>query len=171
MSMLRISGALAAALLFVAPAFANAPPPPPTEAATIPPEIFVKSVYDTKLESQAVSPEFGAAMNDSVVLSHFTPDLLALYKVAIDSGEPVVDGDVFWNAQDWDDKIEVATKTTANDGKTATVEASFKILGQDRTMIFALKALREGWQIDDITSESGSMRKWLAEDTAAAAAP
>jgi hypothetical protein len=169
--MLRISGALAAALLLATPAFANAAPPPPTEAATIPPEIFIKSVYDTKLETQAISPEFGAAMNDSVVLSHFTPELLALYKAAIDAGEPIVDGDVFWDAQDWDDKIEVATATTANDGKTATVEASFKILGQDRKITFALKALREGWQIDDITGASGSLRKWLTEGVAAMAPP
>lgn len=167
MSSLNRYAVVAAAMFLGGPALANMPPPPQTvEAPTIAPEIFVKSLYDTKLETQAVSPEFGAAMTDSIVLRHFTPDLLALYKLAIHTNEPIVNGDVFWDAQEWDDKIEVATRTTANDGKTATVEAGFKLNGEDRKITFSLKALREGWQVDDIIGATGSMRQWLAEGIA-----
>ena len=166
MSITRVSSALAFALLLTTPIYANAPPPPVEAAQGVAPEIFVKSLYDTLAESEAVSPELGAAMLDSVVLSHFTPDLLALYKTAYDIPEPIIDGNVIWDSQEWDPKVEVATKTTAKDATTATVEATYKIGTESRTVTYALKALREGWQIDDITGGAGSMRKWLTEGIA-----
>jgi hypothetical protein len=104
----------------------------------------------------------GAAATDSLILTSFTPDLLALYKKGIDAGhsEPVVDGDVFWGAQDWDTK-EVATKTTAQSPDTATVDVTFKNAGQDRTVTLSLKKYADSWQVDDIKSGDQSLREWL----------
>lgn len=163
MSMIRLSGALAAALLLAAPAFANAPPPPVAAATTVAPDIFVQSIYDTLKEAEAVSPEFGASMVDSAVLRHFTPELLALYKTAGDIPEPIIDGNVFWDAQEWDYKAEMTYAVTANDGKSATVEASFKQGDETRKITYTLKAFLDGWQIDDITGGAGSMRAWLTK--------
>lgn len=163
MSFKIFAGALIGALLLSAPAWANAPPPPPPEARGVAPEIFVQSLYDTKKESEAVSGEFGSAMTDSLILNHFTPELLALFKQAIGIDEPIVDGDIFWDSQEWDPKAEIAYKATAKDATTAQVEAAFKVPGGDRKVVYSLKAFGNGWQIDDIAGGTGSMRKWLAE--------
>lgn len=166
MSRFAFAAALAGALIFALPAAGNAPPPPPTG---VPADTFVLSLYQTKLESEAVSPEMGAAMTDSLILTHFTPDLLALYKAAVDASvnEPVIDGDVFWDAQDWDTK-EVATKTTRETPTDATVEVDFKIAGEARKVTLLLKKFADGWQVDDIDSGQGSMRQWLSKAVGAA---
>ena len=68
--------AFAGALAFgVATASADIAPPP---AQAVPPDVFVKGIYDTKLESEAASPELGRAMTDSLILTHFDAELLAL---------------------------------------------------------------------------------------------
>ena len=164
---------LAAAALFAAPVLANSPPPPPQPAATdVAPDIYVLSLYHTKIESESVSPEFGAAMTDSIILTSFTPDLLALYKQGIDAGhsEPVVDSDVLWGAQDWDVK-EVATKTTAQDATTATVVVDFQDSGAARSVTLMLKTYAGGWQVDDIKSSDQSLREWLPAAIASVAKP
>lgn len=134
--------------------------PPPSE--TVPPDVFVKSLYDTKLESEAASPEYGAAVTDSLILNHFSAELLGLYKSTYYIDEPVIDADVFMMAQEWA-PTDVAAKTTAQTDTTATVEASFKIADQPRTVTFSLKKLRNGWEIDDIASGDGSIRKWIKD--------
>ena len=155
----------AGALIFAAStAAADLAPPPPTGVA---PDIFVKSLYDTKLESEAVSPELGAAVTDSLILNNFSADLLALYKSTFYIDEPVIDGDVFMMAQEWA-PTDVATRTTAEAGDTATVEATFKIADETRTVTYTLKKLRDGWEIDDIATPQGSLRKWVAEAKPAA---
>lgn len=133
--------------------------PPPSQVA---PDIFVKSIYDTKLESEAASPELGRAMTDSLILTHFDAELLALYKSTYYIDEPVIDGDVFMMAQEWE-PTDVATKTTAQTADTATVEATFKIGAETRTVTYSLKKLRDGWEIDDIASPEGSIRKWIKD--------
>lgn len=151
--------AFAGALAFgLSTAAADITPPP----VGVAPDIFVKSIYDTKLESEAVSPEFGRAMTDSLILTHFDADLLALYKSTYYINEPVIDADVFMMAQEWE-PTDVATKTIAETGDTATVEATFKINREDRKVTFSLKKLRDGWEIDDIASPEGSIRKWIAD--------
>lgn len=130
-------------------------------ADEVAPDAFVKSLYDTKLESEAVSADYGRAMTDSLILTHFDADLLALYKSATYLDEPVIDGDVFMMAQEWQ-PTDVATKTTAQSAEAATVEASFTIADQSRTVTYSLKKLRDGWEIDDIASGDGSLRTWIA---------
>lgn len=137
---------------------------PPSEPAGVAPDIFILSIYHTKLESEAVSDEMGRATTDSLILNHFDADLLALYKSTFYADEPIVDADVFMMAQDWDTK-EVETKTTAQTKETATVEATFAIAGQPRKVTYSLKALKDGWEIDDISGEQGSIRGWIAEAT------
>ncbi len=132
------------------------------EPAGVPPDVFVKSIYDTKLESEAVSGEYGRAVTDSLILTHFSADLLALYKNIYYFDEPVIDGDVFMMAQEWA-PTDVATKTTAQTADTATVEASFKINNEDRKVTFSLKKLRDGWEIDDISDGQGGIRKWISD--------
>lgn len=152
--------AFAGALAFgVATASADIAPPP---AQAVPPDVFVKGIYDTKLESEAASPELGRAMTDSLILTHFDAELLALYKSTYYIDEPVIDGDVFMMAQEWE-PTDVATKTTAQTADTATVEATFKIGAEIRTVTYSLKKLRDGWEIDDIASPEGSIRKWIKD--------
>lgn len=152
--------AFAGALAFgVTTASADIAPPP---AQAVPPDVFVKGIYDTKLESEAASPELGRAMTDSLILTHFDAELLALYKSTYYIDEPVIDGDVFMMAQEWE-PTDVATKTTAQTADTATVEATFKIGAEIRTVTYSLKKLRDGWEIDDIASPEGSIRKWIKD--------
>jgi hypothetical protein len=150
---------LTAALAFCASVAAADVPPAP---AGVSPDIFVKSLYDTKLEAEAVSPELGRATTDSLILTHFDADLLAKYKSIYYMDEPVIDGDVFMMAQEWA-PTDVATKTTAQTPETATVEATFKINNEDRTVTYSLKKLRDSWEIDDIADKDGSIRKWIAD--------
>lgn len=134
---------------------------PPNDGYTLP-DAFVKSLYDTKLEAEAVSADYGRAMTDSLILTHFDADLLALYKSTFYIDEPVIDGDVFMMAQEWE-PTDVATRTLAQQGDTATVEATFKIAREDRKVVFSLKRLRDSWEIDDIASGDGSIRKWIKD--------
>ena len=151
---LALSGRAAAAVL-----------PPPNPPA---PDIFVLSLYQTKLESESVSPEFGRAQTDSLILNYFSADLLALYKSTFNSPEPIVDADVFMMAQDWDTK-EVATKTTAQTAASATVEADFQIAGQPRKVVLTLSlSAPDVWQIEDIAADGVSLRQMIASGTAAA---
>lgn len=131
-------------------------------AEPVAPDVFVKSLYDTKLESEAVSADYGRAMTDSLILTHFDADLLALYKSTFYIDEPVIDGDVFMMAQEWE-PTDVATRTTAQTADTATVEATFKIANEERKVTYSLKKLRDGWEIDDIGTADGSLRKWIKD--------
>lgn len=140
---------------------------PPSEPSGVAPDIFVLSIYQTKLESEAVSDEMGRATTDSLILNHFDADLLALYKSTFYVDEPIIDGDVFMMAQDWDTK-EVETKTIIQSKDAATVEAKFLIAGEPRTVTYTLKALKDGWEIDDIASPEGHLREWIREGMSAA---
>ena len=155
--MLKLLSFAGAMLFAVSTASADIVPPP---AAGVPPDIFVKGIYDTKLESEAASADYGRAMTDSLILTHFSADLLSLYKSTYYADEPIIDGDVFMMAQEWA-PTDVATKTTAQTDTTATVEATFKIADETRTVTFSLKKLRDGWEIDDIADANGSLRKWI----------
>ncbi len=157
--MFRILSLAGALILGASIAAADIPPPP---AETVAPDVFVKSLYDTKLEAEAVSPELGRATTDSLILTHFSADLLARYKTIYYVDEPVIDGDVFMMAQEWE-PTDVATKTTAQTPETATVEATFKIGAETRVVTYSLKALRNSWEIDDIASPEGSIRKWIGD--------
>lgn len=115
---------------FAFTATAGAADIPASEPTGVAPDIFVQSLYQTKLEFEAVSDEMGRATTDLLILNHFDADLLALYKSTFYVDEPVVHGDVFMMAQEWDTK-EVATRTTAQTASTcAIVRATFQIAGQ-----------------------------------------
>ncbi|MCC6920890.1 MAG: hypothetical protein IT548_16955 [Alphaproteobacteria bacterium] len=156
---------LLAALAFVTSAAAA--DIPPSEPSGVAPDIFVQSLYQTKLESEAVSAEMGRATTDSLILNHFDADLLSLYKSTFYADEPIIDGDVFMMAQEWDTK-EVATKTTAQTAEFATVEAIFEIAGEPRKVVYTLKPFKDGWEIDDIATPEGHLREWIREGMAAA---
>jgi len=162
--MLKTLTLLAAFAFAATAAAADIPPSEPTGVA---PDIFVQSLYQTKLESEAVSDEMGRATTDSLILTHFDADLLALYKSTFYVDEPIIDGDVFMMAQDWDTK-EVATRTTSQTKDAATVEARFTIAGEPRIVIYSLKAFKDGWEIDDIGTTEGHLREWIREGMAAA---
>ena len=159
--------AFAGALAFgVATASADIAPPP---AQAVPPDVFVKGIYDTKLESEAASPELGRAMTDSLILTHFDAELLALYKSTYYIDEPVIDGDVFMMAQEWESDAVVTTRLVRETGegraRSATVEARFAIAGEPRVVIYTLKLSPVGaWEIDDIAAQGqGSLRGWIEE--------
>ncbi len=156
-----VSTTIAAAVFMLFAASADVAPPShePPKA-----DVFVKSLYTQKLEAEAASPDFGRARTDSLILNYFSAELLGLFKAAMASSEPIVDGDVFMNAQDWDTK-EVSTKIVSATADTATVEAEFKVFDDVRKVTFTLKMNKAAyWEIDEIAStHMPSLRQMIVD--------
>ena len=168
-----------AAILFAGPALADVPAPP-AEALT---EIaepdnrgtadgFVTSIYDAKLAAEAVRDDLGRATTSNIILYYFTADLLALYKSAVLTDEPVVDVDMFMMAQDWDTKPgQVTSKIVSEDAAGAVVEATVPSFGSSAVVTFDLKKSPAGlWLIDNVRdTRGGDVRAMI--DTALKPAP
>ena len=166
---MSVRSPLAALVLMTAlasPAMANMlPPASPQER----PDAAIQGVYDDKLAAERVSDDFGRAETDALILRRFTPELLALYKSTFHVDEPVIDGDVFMMAQEWESDAVVTTRLVRETGegraRSATVEARFAIAGEPRVVIYTLKLSPVGaWEIDDIAAQGqGSLRGWIEE--------
>ena len=164
MPALKFAAALFALLAFAPVALADIPPPQPPDPIDNlgepvngrAPDEFVKSIYEVKLTAEAIRSDLGRNTTSHIVLYYFTPDLLALFKTAVQSDEPVIDADMFMMAQDWDTKPDqVTTKIVTQDASSATVEAVVPNFGTARTLTYLLKKSKNGlWLIDDITDQS-----------------
>src|SRR4029078_12685047 len=103
--------------------------------------------------------------NNEAALAYFTPELAAM--IAGDAGRaqkndepPLLDGDPFVGAQDWDIKdVAITVKDTAPDKAMGLV--SFTNMSEGQTVELDLRKLPQGWRIDEIRWSDGSLRELL----------
>jgi hypothetical protein len=162
--MLRsFAAAVVATAAFAFPAAAQDAPPSASETLTI--------LY----ENLAV-PESGCPIytTEAGVLYFFTPELLMEYKKAGSVDFPVIQADVFLDAQDVVPVTGLTAKPIEEDATTANVEVSFKLGGEDRKLVYTMKKAGSRWLIDDITYASregaGTLRAEITAGLADAAA-
>ncbi|HRE61691.1 MAG TPA: hypothetical protein PL096_11330 [Micropepsaceae bacterium] len=176
MKLMLRSLAAAAAFLSVGAlghAAANEPASPPAAdpMLSVPaPEdtvAFVQGVYARKQEIDAMGEGEWEA-NVALINDTFSPELLAIFNAFLSTPEPVLDGDVFWGAQDWE-ITELAFAFTGT-AEATTVTASFRNFGEPRLTILTLVLLDGNWKIDNIGWEDGyDLRRMFREDVEGAA--
>jgi hypothetical protein len=91
----------------------------------------------------------------------FAPDLAAaIERDAAQAKQrkevPVLDGDPFVDAQDWEIS-DLLIATSDGDGK-AQAAVTFKNLGEPKALALLLIRTPQGWRIADIVSANGSLR-------------
>ena len=107
---------------------------------------------------------------EAVIKRYFEPGLAALIikdqKDAESRGDvPMLDGDPFIDAQDWDiASFDIAVQDTGPNKARGTVK--FQNTDKAMTVVLDLVKLREGWRISDITwahdNESSTLRGLFA---------
>lgn len=91
----------------------------------------------------------------------FAPDLAAaIERDAAQAKQrkevPVLDGDPFVDAQDWE--ISDLLIATSDGGGKAQAVVTFKNLGEPKAIALLLVRTPQGWRIADIVSANGSLR-------------
>lgn len=130
---------------------------------------FVQGVYARKQEIDAQGEGEWEA-NVALINDTFSPELLAIFNAFLTTPEPVLDGDVFWGAQDWE--ITDLTFAFTGTAEATTVTASFKNFGEPRLAILTLIMLDGNWKIDNIGWEDGyDLRRMFREDVEGATPP
>ena len=91
----------------------------------------------------------------------FAPDLAAAIERDFAQAKqrkevPVLDGDPFVDAQDWEIS-DLLIATSDGDGK-AQAAVTFKNLGEPKALALLLVRTPQGWRIADIVSANGSLR-------------
>jgi hypothetical protein len=83
--------------------------------------------------------------------------VIAVMKAHAASEEPCVDFSPVMDAQDWDEaEVKSSLKLDEKlDGDAASVAATFKLFGEDRTVDWALAKQAEGWKVVEISSKVG----------------
>ena len=124
------------------------------------PERVVREIYQAKIASA-----FGKSFDvtDAMVDSHFAPELKALYRRAAHAPEPVVDFDIFYDAQDCSiSNLDV--RLIEQVGVRAVVRASFDNYGEPTTVFFDMHLVDGTWMIEDLRYASGhGLREIMAE--------
>lgn len=146
-----LSRRLAIAALCALPLAAHAQAPAPSQAGPSP-EAFLRGIYTPYPNADFKGQPFWQ------VDRYFTPDLArrieADMREAKRRGEvPMLDGDPFVDAQDWDiDNLAISVKA---DGTKATGQVSFDNLGKRTQITLDLVRTGMGWRISDIKAPSG----------------
>lgn len=91
----------------------------------------------------------------------FAPDLAtAIERDAAQAKQrkevPLLDGDPFVDAQDWE--ISDLLIVTSDGGGKAQAAVTFKNLGEPKALALLLVRTPQGWRITDIVSANGSLR-------------
>ncbi len=174
-SILRATVLAVGLALAAAPAvLANdpAPPPSPLSVPVIIDEVqFVQDVYARK-QNIDVLGEGEWEANMVLIGETFSTELLAIFNAFLATPEPVLDGDVFWGAQDWEitELTFALTATGANEGGQSVVTVSFKNFGEPRQAIITLIKQVEVWKIDNVGWDDGyDLRRMFREDVEGAA--
>ena len=128
--------------------------------AAVPPDSLIREIYEAKLGS---SSEQSFDVTDTIVEAHFTPELKSLYQRAAHAPEPVIDFDIFYDAQDFSIS-DLSVAVVSRKGSRAVVRAQFKNYGEPTTITYDL-ALSEGtWKIADVHYASGYALKQIISD-------
>lgn len=122
---------------------------------------FIENIYKQYLGKNTPSIDFSSRAGLEL---YFTPSLAEL--IDRDSKEaekkqdsPLLDGDPFVDAQDWEIKEPaVVTVQAGGDGKGATATAVFKNFGKPVTVRYALVMTPKGWRIDNVIWTEGNLR-------------
>lgn len=143
--------AVSAALIFLAfPAFAQTP-----DAKS-----FVESIYKQYLGKN--TPSIDLVTRDGLEL-YFTTSLADLIDKDAKEAEklqeaPLLNGDPFVDAQDWEITDPSVAIQGGENGKGATATVTFKNFGKAMTIRLALVLTPKGWRIDDIFWSEGNLR-------------
>ncbi len=123
------------------------------------PQAFLETIYRTY--SSPNSP--GTKINSKKQLeAYFTPALVAMIEKDAMAAKkkdqpPLLNGDPFIDAQDWDvRKLKISVSNKAETKTTAVV--SFVNYGEERMVRLDLLKTPAGWRIDDIKWREGTLR-------------
>ena len=146
----RWFAAFAALVLFAFPAQAQQP-----DAKT-----FVESIYKRYLGKN--TPSVDLSSREGLEL-YFTPSLADLIDKDAKEAEknqeaPLLNGDPFVDAQDWEITDPAVAIQAQDSGKGATATATFKNFGKAVTVRLALVLTPKGWRVDDIFWSEGNLR-------------
>jgi hypothetical protein len=146
----RWLAALAAIALLISPA----------EAQQQDAKTFVENIYKQYLGKN--TPSVDLSSREGLEL-YFTPSLAELIDKDAKEAEkqqeaPLLNGDPFVDAQDWEITDPVVTIQTQDGGKGATATASFKNFGKAVTVRLVLVLTPKGWRIDDVFWSEGNLR-------------
>ncbi len=164
------SAVVASCLVALLPSIATAVPLPADPGSHRP--VVTVAAEDPTTIIRAVYDAYDAGQYDDLEKMAFTPELYKAYtqvqENAPEDDVPPIDFLVFLNAQD-DDTVKIEdlafTPSGPKDGK---VVAKLTMFGATRTFIFAMKATKAGWRVDDI--DWGEGQETLRAMIAAAAA-
>jgi hypothetical protein len=145
----RWLAAFAAMMLCAVPALAQNPDP----------KDFVDGIYKSYLGKN--TPGLDLSTREALDL-YFTPSLADLIDRDAREAEkqqeaPLLNGDPFVDAQDWEIADPVVTIQEAADGR-ATATATFKNFGKTVTVRLALLLTPKGWRVDDVIWSDGNLR-------------
>lgn len=138
-----------------------------TAAALQKPAEFIAGLYAEKAAAEA-KDDYGVV--DRIVAAHMTAGIRAAWTKAAGADEPLVDGDIFYDAQDWDIKDLTFSEESASDA-AAVVRADFSNLGQAKQVRFDLVVEAGAWKIANIRYQEGYDLKGMLAGTADAPAP
>lgn len=145
----------------------------PQEDIVIPPDALIQQIYEDKLRAEAESQTQGELVTYKLILGLFSVELLTLYKCSFYQEELLAGGDVFMWGPRYDTMTvkAVQARTLAQSKSNAMVEVSFVAGGEPRKVVLSLTRFGDGWEIDDISSDRGSIRQWVAQGTPTTIAP
>jgi len=114
-------------------------------AAGMGPDAVMHQLYEQKISAD-MAEQYDTT--DKLITENFAPDLKALYDEAIKSDEPVIDFDIFYNAQDFS-VTDVEARTVSENGDTAVVRVSFKNFNEPDGVTFSMVRIGGEWKISD----------------------
>ncbi len=123
------------------------------------PKAFVESIYKHYLGKN--TPGLDLSTREALDL-YFTPPLADLIDKDTKEAEklqeaPLLNGDPFVDAQDWEIADPIVTIQEAADDR-ATATATFKNFGKTVTVRLALLLTPKGWRVDDVIWSDGNLR-------------
>lgn len=131
----------------------------PAQAQNPDPKTFVENIYKSYLGKN--SPGLDISTREALDL-YFTPSLVELIDKDAKEAEklqeaPLLNGDPFVDAQDWEIEDPVVTIQESAAGR-ATASATFKNFGKTVTVRLALLLTPKGWRVDDVLWNEGNLR-------------
>jgi hypothetical protein len=135
----------------------GAPAAEPADQASA--KAFVDSIYNAYLAKNSKGTSLDS---DAQVRRYFASPLadamLKDFAAARKANEvPMLDGDPFIDAQDWEiSNLRTAVKTSG--ASTAVATANIAMFGKPRTITLDLVRTPDGWRISEIRAPSGSLR-------------